>query len=111
MRVDDPYAELGLRPQASDEAVKAAWRRLLSRWHPDRNPSADAADRVKRFNVAYEQILQQRRSQGDADTGQARAPARSRSSTARDGGSFADDEAHAQARDAGSIRPRRVLPR
>ena len=61
MHVDDPYAELGLSPEAPDETVKSAWRRLLSRWHPDRNPSADAADRVKRFNVAYEQILLQRR--------------------------------------------------
>lgn len=111
MQVDDPYAELGLRPGAADEAVKAAWRRLVSQWHPDRNPSADAADRVKRFNVAYEQILQQRRADGDADAGQERASARGRSPTARDSGSFAEDDAYAQARDAGSHRLRRELPR
>jgi molecular chaperone DnaJ len=79
MQVDDPYGELGLRPGAADEAVKAAWRRLVSQWHPDRNASAEAADRVKRFNIAYEQIVQARQAGGSADAADAaagRAPRR-----------------------------------
>ena len=50
------YAELGLAPGASAEEVKAAWRRLVSRWHPDRNPTGQAIERTQRVNRAYEQI-------------------------------------------------------
>ncbi len=39
MELDDPYSELCLTAGASDADVKAAWRRLSARWHPDRNPS------------------------------------------------------------------------
>jgi molecular chaperone DnaJ len=50
------YAELGLRPGASEAEVKAAWRRLVSQWHPDRNPSASAVARMQRINLALERI-------------------------------------------------------
>jgi molecular chaperone DnaJ len=53
---DHAYAELGLRPGASEAQVKSAWRRLASQWHPDRNPSAAAIDRMQRINQAIEQI-------------------------------------------------------
>ncbi|HSW04811.1 DnaJ C-terminal domain-containing protein [Aquabacterium sp.] len=56
MSIDRAYAELGLPPDASDAQVKAAWRRLVSHWHPDRNASAEAARRMQRINGAYEQI-------------------------------------------------------
>ena len=50
------YAELGLSPGASETEVKAAWRRLVSRWHPDRNPTGHAVERMQRINRAYEHI-------------------------------------------------------
>jgi molecular chaperone DnaJ len=53
---DAAYAELGLAPGASEEEVKAAWRRLVSRWHPDRNATHQAVDRMQRINRAYEHI-------------------------------------------------------
>jgi molecular chaperone DnaJ len=56
LRIDLAYAELGLRPEASESEVRAAWRRLVSRWHPDRNTSADAVDLMQRINSAYERI-------------------------------------------------------
>ena len=56
MSIDLAYAELGLSPGASESEVRAAWRRLVSRWHPDRNKSADAVDLMKRINSAYERI-------------------------------------------------------
>lgn len=56
MSIDLAYAELGLRPGASESEVRAAWRRLVSRWHPDRNTSADAVDLMQRINGAYERI-------------------------------------------------------
>lgn len=56
MSIDHAYAELGLPVGASESEVKAAWRRLVSRWHPDRNPSADALHFMQRINTAYERI-------------------------------------------------------
>jgi molecular chaperone DnaJ len=54
--LDDAYVELGVSPGASESEVKAAWRRLVSRWHPDRNASADAAALMQRINRAYDRI-------------------------------------------------------
>ena len=56
MLIDHAYAELGLTPGASEAEVKAAWRRLVSQWHPDRNKTASALGRMQRINTAYEQI-------------------------------------------------------
>ncbi|HZT56368.1 MAG TPA: DnaJ C-terminal domain-containing protein [Burkholderiaceae bacterium] len=50
------FAELGLAPDASELEVKAAWRRLVSQWHPDRNDSADAVATMQRINKAFEAI-------------------------------------------------------
>jgi len=54
--IDHAYAELGLTAGASEAEVKAAWRRLVSQWHPDRNQTASALGRMQRINTAYEQI-------------------------------------------------------
>jgi len=56
VELDDPYRELGLTEEASDTEVKAAWRRLSARWHPDRNPSPQALQRIQRINQALEAI-------------------------------------------------------
>ena len=56
MHLDDPYHELGLAPGASDAEVKAAWRRLSARWHPDRNDSPQALQKIQRINRALEVI-------------------------------------------------------
>ncbi|MES2090549.1 MAG: DnaJ C-terminal domain-containing protein [Pseudomonadota bacterium] len=53
---DNAYAELGLAPDATQAEVKAAWRRLVSQWHPDRNNSASAVHKMQRLNHALEQI-------------------------------------------------------
>lgn len=70
--IEDAYVALGIAPGAPAGEVKAAWRRLASRWHPDRNPSAEAAALMQRINGAYERIMGAHRD-GDA-TAQA-APA------------------------------------
>ena len=55
--VSDPYKVLGLSPGASDEEVKAAYRKLAKKYHPDLNPGNQrAAERMNEINAAYDQI-------------------------------------------------------
>ena len=56
MATDNAYAELGLAPGATESEVKAAWRRLVSQWHPDRNAQAGAVGRMQRINLAFEAL-------------------------------------------------------
>ncbi|MDO9271733.1 MAG: DnaJ C-terminal domain-containing protein [Rugosibacter sp.] len=56
MATDSAYAELGLGPDATETEVKAAWRRLVSKWHPDRNDSVIAVSMMQRINRAFEVI-------------------------------------------------------
>lgn len=53
----DPYEILGIRVGASEADIKAAYRRLSFKYHPDRNPGdATAADRFIRITKAYEAL-------------------------------------------------------
>ena len=55
--IDDPYKVLGLGPDASDEEIKQAYRRLAKKYHPDLNPGDPvAAKKMQQVNAAYEQI-------------------------------------------------------
>ena len=55
--IEDPYKVLGVSPDASDEDVKRAYRRLAKKYHPDLNPGdQEAARRMQEVNAAYEQI-------------------------------------------------------
>lgn len=55
--IDDPYKVLGVNPDASDDEIKRAYRRLAKQYHPDRNPGdAAAAKKMQQINAAYEQI-------------------------------------------------------
>ncbi len=55
--IEDPYKVLGLGPDASDEDVKRAYRRLAKKYHPDLNPGdQEAARKMQEVNAAYEQI-------------------------------------------------------
>ena len=55
--IEDPYKVLGVSPDASDDEIKRAYRRLAKKYHPDLNPGDQvAAQRMQEVNAAYEQI-------------------------------------------------------
>lgn len=68
--VRDPYKVLGIASDASDEAVKKAYRGMCKKYHPDVNPNNPAAeDRFKEIQTAHDQILRQRRGETDPTAG------------------------------------------
>ncbi len=65
----DPYKVLGVSPDASDEEIKKAYRRLAKQYHPDRNPGdAEAAKKMQEVNAAYEQIKNPEKAQQNQGT-------------------------------------------
>jgi molecular chaperone DnaJ len=53
----DFYRVLGVSRDASDDAIKKAYRRLVFQHHPDRNPdSAHAEPKIREINAAYEVV-------------------------------------------------------
>jgi len=63
--MNDPYQVLGISNTATDEEVKAAYRRLAKQYHPDRNNgSAEAEKKMMQINDAYAQIMDIRKNGG-----------------------------------------------
>lgn len=63
--MNDPYQVLGISPAASDDEVKAAYRRLAKQYHPDRNSgSPEAEKKMMQVNEAYAQIVEMRKNGG-----------------------------------------------
>jgi molecular chaperone DnaJ len=52
----DYYEVLGVSKTASAEELKRAYRNLAKKYHPDVNKTADAADKFKEINAAYETL-------------------------------------------------------
>ncbi|MBI5317013.1 MAG: DnaJ domain-containing protein [Nitrospirae bacterium] len=53
----DFYRVLGVSRDASDDAIKKAYRKLVFQHHPDRNPdSAQAEAKIRELNAAYEVV-------------------------------------------------------
>lgn len=52
----DPYAVLQVLPTADDEVIRAAFRALAFKFHPDRDASEYAAERMRELNLAYAMV-------------------------------------------------------
>ena len=57
----DPYAVLGVRPDATDQEIRSAYRRLVQLHHPDHNHgSAESERRFEEVQEAYARVRQLR---------------------------------------------------
>jgi DnaJ-like protein len=57
----DPYEVLGVRPDASDQEIRSAYRRLVQLHHPDHNHgSAESEHRFEEVQDAYARVRQLR---------------------------------------------------
>ena len=58
--MNDPYKILGVSPTATDDEVKAAYRNLARKYHPDKYRDSDlsemAGEKMKEINAAYDEI-------------------------------------------------------
>lgn len=63
---NDPFAVLGVSSSASEDEIKAAYRKLAKKYHPDLNPGdKNAEQKMREVNEAYTRALQIRKTGHD----------------------------------------------
>lgn len=62
--MNNPYEVLGIKPGASEAEIKAAYKELVKKYHPDKyqnNPLADLAEeKMQEINEAYDALMKNR---------------------------------------------------
>ncbi len=91
MSVPDPYKILQVDPEAEDEVIEAAYKRLARKYHPDVSPDPASVERMVRINQAWEMLRDATR-RAAVDRARARANGTSARVAASDG------KAHAASR-------------
>jgi DnaJ-class molecular chaperone len=70
MAARNPYEVLGVQPTASEDELRAAYRKLAKRYHPDLNPGNKSAEAsFKELSVAYD-ILSDKEKRARFDRGE-----------------------------------------
>lgn len=91
MTVPNPYKVLQVDPEAEDEVIEAAYKRLARKYHPDVAQGPDADQRMVRINQAWEMLC---------DPSRRAAVDRARLRAATTAARVAAADAHAYARPA-----------
>lgn len=48
------YDVLGVSRHANQREIRSAYKRLAKEWHPDKNKSPEAQEKIMEINKAYE---------------------------------------------------------
>ena len=54
---DDPYTILGIIIGASLAEIKAAYRKMAMKWHPDKNKDIDTTEKMQKIIAAYTYLI------------------------------------------------------
>jgi curved DNA-binding protein CbpA len=100
----DPYKILQVDPEAEDEVIAAAYRRLARKYHPDTATGAEAIGRMEAINAAWE-VLGNPKRRATHDRQRALEAAIARSAAERGGSGDPASSTSARPRPAGGARP------
>lgn len=84
MNVPDPYKVLQVDPEAEDDVIAAAYKRLARKYHPDVSHDPGSVDKMVRINQAWEMLRDPVR-RAAVDRARARAAGTSARVVAHDG--------------------------
>lgn len=56
MSTGNPYEILGIQANASEAEIRKAYRSMVKKFHPDKNPSTAAKSQFLAIQAAYEQL-------------------------------------------------------